>query len=84
MSPVFKSNALLGMNLINNPNTEGGAGETGASVSVAIPFWTATSTTAIVYGNGNYPSAISPVSPARRANFFGGGTVASGGRSRRR
>jgi hypothetical protein len=78
MSPAFKSTALLGMNLIINPNAEGGAGGTGASASVGIPFWTATGTTVIRYGTGSNPSATSPGSPARRSNFFAGGTVASG------
>jgi len=78
MSPAFTSTALLGMNLIINPNAEGGAGGTGASASVAIPFWTATGTTVIRYGTGSYPSTASPRSPARRANFFAGGTVSSG------
>ncbi len=78
MSPVFASDALPGMNLIFNPNAEGGAGGTGASVSVPIPFWTAIGTTVIRYGTGRLPGASSPGSASQRANFFAGGSVASG------
>ncbi len=78
MSPTFASDALLGINLIINPNAEGGAGGDGASESVPIPFWAATSATVIHYGIEGLPSETSPGSPDRRANFFAGGTVASG------
>jgi len=77
MSPAFVSDALLGMNLVINPNAEGGRGGD-ASVSVPIPFWTTTGTTVIRYGTGSFPSLTSPGSPDRRTNFFAGGAVATG------
>lgn len=78
MSPAFVSDALLGMNLLFNSNAEGGAGGTGASVSVSVPFWTTTGTTVVQYGMAGLPNASSPGSPNRRNNFFAGGRNAGG------
>ena len=74
MSPAFESTAFLGVNLLMNPNAEGGAGGTGFSVPVPIPFWAGNGATVLQYSRGSF----NPVSPGGRSQFFAGSQSASG------